>query len=87
MVSERTALEAMILHSDNTGTDMSIKLVGPDNVRGFIASAGLTNTLIPDSTRVFFGYLLGAPDYKTFTWDDLVAAADDPIVNSPLNPG
>jgi beta-lactamase class A len=32
-------------------------------VRGFIASAGLTNTLIPDSTRVFFGYLLGAPDY------------------------
>ena len=41
MVSERTALEAMILHSDNTGTDMSIKLVGPDNVRGFIASAGL----------------------------------------------
>jgi beta-lactamase class A len=85
MVSERTALEAMILHSDNTGTDMSIKLVGPDNVRGFIASAGLTNTMVPDSTRVFFGYLLGAPDYKTFTWDDLVAAADAPIVNSPLN--
>ena len=86
LVSERTALEAMILHSDNTGADMSIKLVGPDHVRGFIASAGLTNTLVPDSTRVFFGYLLGAPDYKTFTWDDLVAAADDPIVNSPLNP-
>jgi beta-lactamase class A len=85
MVSERTALEAMILHSDNTGTDMSIKLVGPDNVRGFIASAGLTNTMVPDSTRVFFGYLLGAPDYKTFTWDDLVAAADAPIVNSLLN--
>jgi beta-lactamase class A len=86
MVSERTALEAMILHSDNTGTDMSIKLVGPDNVRKLIASAGLTNTLVPDSTRVFIGYLLGAPDYKTFTWDDLVAAADAPIVNSPLNP-
>jgi beta-lactamase class A len=86
LVSERTALEAMILHSDNTGTDMAIQLVGPDHVRGFIASAGLTNTLVPDSTRVFFGYLLGAPDYQTFTWDDLVAAADDPIVNSPLNP-
>jgi beta-lactamase class A len=84
MVSERTALEAMILHSDNTGTDMSIKLVGPDNMRGFIASAGLTNTLVPDSTRVFFGYLVGAPHYKTFTWDDLLAAADDPNVNSPL---
>jgi len=86
LVSERTAREAMILHSDNTGTDMSIKLVGPDNVRGFIASAGLTNTLVPDSTRVFFGYLLGTSNYQTFTWDDLVAAADDPIVNSPLNP-
>lgn len=51
VVTERTALEAMILHSDNTGTDMTLKLVGADNVRAFIASAGLTNTLIPDSTR------------------------------------
>jgi len=85
MVSERTALEAMILHSDNTATDMSLKHVGPENVREFIAAAGLSKTRIPDSTRVFFGYLLGAPDYKTFTWDQLVAAANDPIVNSPLN--
>ena len=67
-VSERTALEAMILHSDNTGTDMSMKLVGADKVRAFIVSAGLTNTLIPESTRSFIGYLLGAPDYLTFTW-------------------
>jgi len=84
-VSERTALEAMILHSDNTGADMVLKAVGPDKVRAFIASAGLTNTLIPDSTRVFFGYLLGAPDYRTFTWEQVVAAADSPIVNPPLN--
>ena len=84
-VSERTALEAMILHSDNTGTDMSMKLVGVDKVRAFIASAGLTNTLIPESTRSFIGYLLGAPDYLTFTWDEVVAAANDPIVNPPLN--
>ena len=34
-----------------------------DKVRAFIASAGLTNTLIPESTRSFIGYLLGAPDY------------------------
>jgi len=87
LVSERTALEAMICHSDNTGTDMSFKLVGPDNVRSFIASAGLKHTQVPDSTRVFFGYLLGAKDYKTFTWDQLVAALEDdaPIVNPPLN--
>lgn len=85
VVSERTALEAMILHSDNTGTDMSMKLVGTDNVRAFIKSAGLDNTLIPESTRAFVGYLLGAPDYLTFTWDEYVAAQNDPIVNAPLN--
>jgi beta-lactamase class A len=67
-VSQRTALEAMILHSDNTGTDMSIKDVGPDKVRSLIASMGLKNTMIPDSTRSLFGYLLGAKDSKTFSW-------------------
>lgn len=82
MVSERTALEAMIMHSDNTGTDMSLKLVGPDNVRKFVASAGLKKTLIPDSTRIFVGYLLGAKDYKTFTWDELVASTNLPLVES-----
>jgi beta-lactamase class A len=66
-VSFRTALEAMILHSDNTGTDMSLKHVGPGKVREFISSLELQNTMIPDSTRVFFGYLLGAKDYKNFS--------------------
>jgi beta-lactamase class A len=84
-VSQRTALEAMILHSDNTGTDMSIKDVGPDKVREFIASIGLKNTMIPDSTRSLFGYLLGAKDPKTFSWEELGAAANSPIVNSPMN--
>jgi beta-lactamase class A len=84
-VSQRTALEAMILHSDNTGTDMSIKDVGPDKVREFIASIGLKNTVIPDSTRSLFGYLLGAKDPKTFSWEELGAAANSPIVNSPMN--
>jgi len=83
-VSLRTALEAMILHSDNTGTDMSLKHVGPDNVRNFIASAGLKSTEAPDSTRIFFGYLMGAKDYKTFTWDELAAATGN-MVNRPLN--
>lgn len=85
LVSERTALEAMIMHSDNTGTDMCLKHTGPDNVRGFIASAGLHHTNIPDSTRSFFGYLLGAPDYRTFTWAELQASEPDPFVNPPLN--
>jgi beta-lactamase class A len=84
-VSQRTALEAMIMHSDNTGTDMCIKYAGPDKVRAFIASAGLKNTMVPESTRVFFGYLLGAKNYQTFTWSDIGSAASLPIVNSPLN--
>src|ERR1700678_594124 len=49
-VSQRTALEAMIMHSDNTGTDMSIKQAGPEKVREFVASAGVKNTMIPEST-------------------------------------
>jgi beta-lactamase class A len=86
-VTERTALEAMIMHSDNTATDMCLQLVGPANVRSFIASAGLNGTLIPDSTRIFFGYLFGAPDYKNYTWDELQEAieSDAPFVNPPLN--
>jgi beta-lactamase class A len=84
-VSLRTALEAMIMHSDNTGTDMCLKHTGPDKVREFIASIGLKNTMIPDSTRVFFGYLLGAKDYKTFTWEAIGAAANSPMINPALN--
>jgi beta-lactamase class A len=84
-VSQRTALEAMILHSDNTGTDMCLKYLGPDKVREFVASAGLKSVMIPESTRAFFGYLLGAKDYKAFTWEQIGAAANQSIVNSPMN--
>jgi beta-lactamase class A len=41
-VLERATLEAMITSSDNTATDMMFKLAGVDNIRKFIASAGLT---------------------------------------------
>lgn len=86
-VSERTALEAMILHSDNTGTDMSIRQAGIGNIRDFIASIGLKHTQVPDSTRSFFGYLFGVPNYLTLSWDELsqLSNSDAPIVNSPLN--
>jgi beta-lactamase class A len=84
-VSQRTALEAMIMHSDNTGTDMSIKHVGPDRVRELIASIGLKETMISDSTRSLFSYMLGSKTPKTFSWEDIGAAANSPIVNSPLN--
>jgi beta-lactamase class A len=86
LVSERTAMEAMIMHSDNTATDMEIAQAGRQNVQDFLRSAGLTNSFIPDSTRTFFGYILGAPNYKTYSWEELIASPDDaPIVNAPLN--
>jgi beta-lactamase class A len=85
LVSERTTMEAMITHSDNTATDMILKEAGADNVRQFLASIGLTNTMIPDSTRVLAGYLLGAPNYKTITWDELLPLIGRPFVHPPLN--
>lgn len=54
-------------------------------MRALIASIGLKSTMIPDSTRCLFGYLLAAKDSKTFSWEDLCAAANSSMVNSPMN--
>jgi beta-lactamase class A len=70
-VSERTTMEAMITRSDNTATDMMFKLVGAKNVRSLISSIGLTNTLVPDSSRALTAYIFGAPNYLTISWEDL----------------
>lgn len=86
-VSLRTTLEAMISHSDNTGTDMALNLAGADRVRGFIEEIGLTDTFIPSTTRQFFGYVFGASNWQTMTWDELVElvasgpAAAHPVIN------
>jgi beta-lactamase class A len=87
MISERAALEAMIMHSDNTGTDMSILQTGIQNVRNFISSIGLTQTRVPESTRAFAAYLFGAPNYLNITWSQLEGYlnSDAPFVNLPLN--
>lgn len=84
-VFERATLEAMITASDNTATDMIFKQVGVDNMRQFIASVGLTQTLVPDSTRAFAAYLFGADNYKTITWDELLKATANGVVNPFLN--
>ena len=73
IVSERTALDAMISHSDNTATDMVLKHTGAGNVRDFLSQIGLKNSFIPDSTREFFGYIFGKTKWKTITWEDMVA--------------
>jgi|SRR5262245_6726594 len=79
IIQARVALEAMIAHSDDTATDMALRRVGADNVRAFIASIGLLNSRIPDSTRQFFGYLAGSPNWQHLTWRELV----DALVNQP----
>lgn len=84
-VSLRTALEAMISHSDNTATDMCMKHTGPEKVREFVASIGIKDGMIPDSTRAFGGYLFGAKDYAAFSWEQLCASTNQSMVNKPLN--
>jgi beta-lactamase class A len=70
-ITLRTALEAMIAHSDNTGTDIVLKHVGPENVTAFIEEIGLTETVIPLSTHQFFGYVFGVEDWQATTWEQL----------------
>ena len=77
-VTLRTALEAMIAHSDNTATDIALRHVGPDRVRAFIDGIGLRQTQIPESTRQFFGYIFGLQDWQGTTWAD--QQADDPAL-------
>jgi beta-lactamase class A len=84
-VSERTVLDAMINHSDNTATDMTFKLAGADNVRKFIADIGLVKTLVPDSTRALSAYVYGAPNYLTITWEELLRIAQGQPVHPFLN--
>lgn len=84
-VSERTTMEAMITRSDNTATDMMLNLAGADKVRKFIASAGLRQTLIPDTTRALTGYLFGAKNYKNLTYEELLQVVENPQVHPFLN--
>jgi beta-lactamase class A len=87
LISERTAAEAMIMHSDNTGTDMIMKATGVGYIRQVIAGLGLTHTQIPDSTRSFGAYLFGLPNYKTASYAEVLAAATSgtPVANPFLN--
>lgn len=81
-VTARTAIEAMILESDDTATDMLLKRVDPERVRGLIADLALRQTRIPDSTRQFIGYLFGDPDWRTLTWERLLPLVE----NTPYPP-
>ncbi len=75
----RSVLEAMIAHSDNMATDIAMTKVGADRVRALIAQAGLRSTRIPDSTRIFASYLVGAPAGVDLGWPGILEA----FQNSP----
>ncbi|TDH62993.1 serine hydrolase [Dankookia rubra] len=83
----RSVLEAMITHSDNTATDIATRQVGADRVRALIAEAGLRRVQIPDSTRIFASYLLGAPIGVDVGWAGLQHADQFPPegYRAPLN--
>ena len=76
-VTARTVLQAMILESDDTAADMMLQRIGPERVRELIASLGLGQTRIPDSTRQFIGYVFGDPDWKSLTWERLLPLVND----------
>ena len=57
----RAVLEAMITRSDNIATDLATLKVGVNRVRALIAEAGLSSIRIPDSSRLFLSYIVGAP--------------------------
>jgi beta-lactamase class A len=87
LVTEQTTLEAMISHSDNTGADMTLRHIGADNVRNFISSIGLQNTMIPNTTRQLIGYVFGAPNWETITWEEVVALVNSgvPLAHPLIN--
>jgi beta-lactamase class A len=77
LIQARTALEAMIAHSDNTGTDMALGRVGADTLRAHIAEIGLSHTRIPNATRQFFGFVAGVPDWPTISWSEVLQAIEN----------
>lgn len=77
-VTAQTVLEAMIMHSDNTATDMALKRVKPERVREFISSIGLHNARIPTSTRTFFAYIFGYPEWHNASWSKIAESLADP---------
>ena len=84
--SARTALEAMITHSDNTATDVALRRVGVDKVRAFIASTGLETIAVPNSTRRLFSYIGGAAEGVDVGWAGMKKIMADQLFGTPRSP-
>jgi beta-lactamase class A len=84
----RSVLEAMITHSDNTATDITLAAVGPAQVRALIAEAGLKDTQIPESTRRLVSYIAGAPEGVDLGWigiQEMLKGSSSSTSRAPLN--
>lgn len=62
-ISLQEAAEAMIGVSDNTATDLVLRVVGPDRVRALLADLGI-DAIIPDSTKSLYDRLAADPAWK-----------------------
>jgi beta-lactamase class A len=79
----------MITHSDNTATDAAMRQVDADRVRALIAKAELNAIRIPDSTRIFESYIIGArPPGVDLGWPGIREAYKNPPgpLRPPINP-
>lgn len=70
------ALQAMMMHSDNTATDLILNYISVKKVRQFIKEIALENTIIPDNTRIFFSYILGAQNNVDLGWEKISNSID-----------
>jgi beta-lactamase class A len=83
LLPARGVLEAMITHSDNTATDIALGAVGVETVRAFLREHRYTSVLVPDSTRVLFSYLAGAPDGVDKGWKGMEQIMADRFFGEP----
>ncbi|MGU3492954.1 serine hydrolase [Xanthobacteraceae bacterium A53D] len=79
----RCVLEAMICHSDNTATDISMAKVTPAAIRSLIQEAKLRSVRIPDSTRRLISYIAGAPLGTDIGWKGVQEVAAGKLFGDP----
>ncbi len=79
----RSVLDAMFAYSDNTATDLATRTVAADRVRALIAQLGHSSIRIPNSTRLFISYILGAQAGVDLGWPGIKDPPGPP--RPPLN--
>ena len=57
---------------------------GINELPHFQGGRSVVKTRVPDNTRIFSGYLFGAKNYKTITWDELMKLADEGRIANPF---